>query len=75
MTKLIVDGTEVDVPPDYKPLHASETASVRSELDELLYRFETMPPDERRRDIKRAEDFLRRNGINSLARFDEWTRT
>jgi len=46
----------------------------RSQLDELLDRFEKLSPEERRRDVEKAESFLLANGIDNLPRFDEWVR-
>ena len=46
----------------------------RSQLDELLDRFEKLSPEERRRDVEKAESFLLANRIDNLPRFDEWVR-
>jgi hypothetical protein len=69
MTKLIVDGTEIDVPPECT---RSSPAS-RLNLDELLDRFEKLTHTERLCQIAEANAYLKANGIDSLSRLDEWT--
>jgi antitoxin component of MazEF toxin-antitoxin module len=46
----------------------------RSTFDDLLEAFEKMSPEERQRDIEQANAFFRENGIDTLAKFDEWAR-
>jgi hypothetical protein len=53
---------------------AQEKTTPRSTLGELLDAFEKMSPEERQRDINRANAFLHENGIDTLAKFDEWMR-
>lgn len=43
-------------------------------FDELFDAFEKMSPEKRRRDIVQANAFLRENGVDSLAKLDEWVR-
>jgi hypothetical protein len=43
----------------------------RSELSELLDKFEKLSPEERRRDIENANAFLRDHGIDGLRRLDQ----
>lgn len=70
MTKLIIDGREIDVPPE--DARSAPASGHTSRLDELLDELEKMSPEERRRDIERAETFLRANCIDSLEQFDRW---
>jgi len=51
-----------------------EKARMRSSLDGSLDAFEKMSPEERQRDIDRANAFLRENGIDIFEKFDEWAR-
>ena len=51
-----------------------DNPTTRSRSADLLEAFENMSPEERRREIDKANAFLRENGIDTLEKFHEWAR-
>ncbi len=50
-------------------------ATTQSSLGELIERFANMSPEERQRDIAKANEYLRANGVKNLSDFDKLMRS